>query len=212
MGPMAHDGGVTSPTLPPDPQPDSQPAFKPDQQPGPKPTGRKNARMGQTVGDMVRSLALVLALVGVLVLITYKSQQTEVRTVDVSATQTQAQRLATFPLLTLAVVDGLNATSVRWEPTAASGVDPVWHVGYVSEDEEYFQVSQSATTAEGFISEQTAGGLPAGQTATADGAWQRYETDKRRSLVRIDGPVTTIVSGTGSWDAITKAADSLSVQ
>jgi hypothetical protein len=209
---MAHDGGVTSPTLPPTPEPDSQSGAQQFPQPGPQPTGRRNARMGQTVGDMVRSLALVLALVGVLVLITYKSQQMEPRTVDVSSTQTQAQRQATFPLLTLTAIDGLDATSVRWEPTAASGTDPVWHVGYVAQGSEYLQVSQSATTAEGFISEQTAGGLPDSQTATADGAWQRYQTDKRRSLVRIDGPVTTIVSGTASWDAITKAASSLSAQ
>ena len=204
MGAMAHDGGVTSPTLPPNSQP--------DQQPGPQPTGRRNARMGQTVGDMVRSLALVLALVGVLVLITYQSQQPEARTVDVSSTQTQAQRQASFPLLTLAAIQGLEATSVRWQPTAESGTDPVWHVGYVAQGSEYLQVSQSATTAEGFISEQTAGGLPAGETMTADGTWQRYQTDKRRSLVRFDGPVTTIVSGTASWDDITKAAGSLSAQ
>ncbi|CAB4917129.1 MAG: DUF4245 family protein [Actinobacteria bacterium] len=175
----------------------------------PRPTGRRNARLGQTVGDMVRSLAVVLAIVGILVLVTYQSQQQEIRTVDVASVAAQAQRQAPFELLTWPAPQGAQATSVRWEPTEASGGIPVWHVGYLVDGGEYLQISQSATTEVGFVPEQTAGGQPAGESATGGQAWQRYETAKRRSLVSVDGGVTTVVSGTVTWPELEKAAGSV---
>ena len=144
-GAIAHDVTVTSTT--------------------PRPTGRRNARLGQTVGDMVRSLAVVLALVGVLVLVTYQSQQQEVRTVDVATVAAQAQRQAPFDLLVWPAPDGAQATSVRWQATEGSGGIPVWHLGYLVNGEDYLQISQSATTDVRFVPEQTAGGKAAGELA-----------------------------------------------
>ena len=186
---MAHDVTVTSTT--------------------PRPTGRRNARLGQTVGDMVRSLAVVLALVGVLVLVTYQSQQQEVRTVDVSAVAAQAQRQAPFDLLVWAAPEVAQATSVRWQATEGSGGIPVWHLGYLVNGEDYLQISQSATAEAGFVPEQTAGGQPTGEVRVGAVPWQRYETAKRRSLVSIESGITTIVSGTQGWAALEAAAADL---
>ena len=189
MAAMAHDVRVSSTT--------------------PRPTGRRNARLGQTVGDMVRSLAVVLALVGVLVVVTYQSQKQEVRTVDVTTAATQAQRQATFDLLTLPARDGAAATSVRWQPTEGSGGIPVWHLGYLVDGSDYLQIAQSTTTDARFVPEQTAGGQPAGEAAIGGVQWQRYEQEKRRSLISIDGGVTTVVSGTLAWPELEKAAGSV---
>lgn len=186
---MAHDVTVTSTT--------------------PRPTGRRNARLGQTVGDMVRSLAVVLALVGVLVLVTYQSQQQEVRTVDVATVAAQAQRQAPFDLLVWPAPDGAQATSVRWQATEGSGGIPVWHLGYLVNGEDYLQISQSATTDVRFVPEQTAGGKAAGELAIGDARWQRYEQPNRRSLVGIEAGVTTVVSGTLDWPTLEKAAGSI---
>lgn len=162
--------------------------------------------MGQTVGDMVRSLAVVLALVGVLVVVTYQSQQQEVRTVDVTTMAAQSQRQAPFDLLIWSAPASAQATSVRWQATEGSGGVPVWHLGYLVDGTDYLQISQSFTTDGRFVPEQTAGGEPVGEVTIGGQAWQRYEQAKRRSLVGIAGGVTTIVSGTQGWAAIEAAA------
>lgn len=183
---MAHDWPVSSTT--------------------PRPTGRKNARLGQTVGDMVRSLAIVLAVVGLLVAVTYQSQSGQVREVDVAAAQVQAQRQAPFELLTWPGGPQAQATSVRWQATERSGGEPVWHVGYLVDGADYLQVSQSETTEAGFVPEQTSGGQPQGEVALDGVGWQRYESTSRRSLVAIQGGVTTVVSGTLAWPLVEAAA------
>ena len=175
----------------------------------PRPTGRRNARLGQTVGDMVRSLAIVLALVGVLVAVTYTSQSTDVRSVDVATAQAQAQRQAPFDLRTWTPGTGDVATSVRWQATAASGSIPVWHLGYLIDGTEYLQVAQSATTEAGFVPEQTAGGKPQGEVSLGGVRWLRFEARERRSLVGIEDGVTTVVSGTLPWSEIEAAATSV---
>lgn len=175
----------------------------------PRPTGRRNARLGQTVGDMVRSLAVVLALVGVLVVVTYQSQQQETRTVDVASVAAQAQRQAPFDVLTWSTPAGALATSVRWQATEGSGGVPVWHLGYLIDGSDYLQISQSATTDSRFVPEQTAGGKPIGETSIGGTTWQRYEQPKRRSIVGVDGGVTTIVSGTQGWSALEAVAADL---
>ncbi len=158
---------------------------------------------------MVRSLAVVLALVGVLVLVTYQSQQQEVRTVDVATVAAQAQRQAPFDLLLWPAPGDAQATSVRWQATEGSGGIPVGHLGYLVNGEDYLQISQSATTDVRFVPEQTAGGKAAGELAIGDARWQRYEQPNRRSLVGIEAGVTTVVSGTLDWPALEKAAGSI---
>ena len=175
----------------------------------PRPTGRRNARLGQTVGDMVRSLAIVLALVGLLVAVTYQSQTAEVRSIDVATAQAQAQRQAPFDLVTWTPGPGDAATSVRWQATEGSGGIPVWHVGYLVDGREYLQVAQSKTAEAGFIPEQASGGTPQGEVVAGGVRWQRYESEGRRSLVSVEGGVTTVVSGTLAWPGIEAAAGAL---
>lgn len=83
------------------------------------------------------------------------------------------------------------------------------HAGFVVEGSQYLQVSQAAVDRPAFIDEQTAGGMLVGEQLVGTNEWERYETPERRSLVRTADGVTTIVSGTVSWDALVEAADSL---
>ena len=98
---------------------------------------------------------------------------------------------------------------MRWQATEGSGGIPVWHVGYLVDGSEYLQVSQSAATDAGFVPEQTAGGKPGGEVSIGGVRWQRYETDKRRSLVAIEDGVTTVISGTPNWSEVEAAAESV---
>ena len=128
---------------------------------------------------------------------------------------TLASNQAAFPVL---VVDSDDQpTSVRWESTPASDGQLVWHVGYVTDDDQYLQLSQSLAESEQYLTEQTSEGvvledyadLPAlVQDLTAEG-WvplEGQDSDPRRSLLRTNDGSTTVISGTGSWGQIGEAA------
>ena len=167
-----------------------------------RPTGRRNARLAQTVRDMVLSLVVVLAVVGLVMVITWSPQPEAVKRVDTAPMLAVATQQAGFPVVDPSTIEGLVPTSVRWEPTAASLGAPVWHVGGVYRDDAYLQVAQAASTEPELILEQTSAGQPIG-TIDIDGqAWEQRESTDRRSLVRTDGGVVTIVSGTVPWDEL----------
>ena len=165
----------------------------------------------QNIGDMIRSMAVVLAVVGAILLVTWRPQPDPVREVSLEPLVTFASSQADFPVL---VVEGdAQPTSVRWEPTEASDGQMVWHVGYVTSDDQYLQLSQSVAASDLYVAEQTIDGVPLAdisdlptivQQLTAEG-WIPVETtaaEPRRSLVRIEDGSTTILSGTGTWSEL----------
>ena len=181
----------------------------------PEPTGRRNRGLRQSIGDMLRSMAVVLAVVGAILLVTWRPQPAAVKEVSLEPLVTMASNQAAFPVL----VVGLEAqpTSVRWESTEASDGEFVWHVGYITENGEYLQLSQSLAENQQYLEEQTAEGvmledyadLPSVvQTLTSQG-WVPFEsadTDPRRSLVSTTDGFTTVISTTGGWADAGEAA------
>ena len=181
----------------------------------PEPTGRPMRGLRQNVGDMIRSMAVVLAVVGAILLVTWRPQPDPIREVSLEPLVSFASSQADFPVV---VVDTeARATSVRWESTEGSDGELVWHVGYVTPDEQYLQLSQSRADSDTYIAEQTVEGvrlsdyaeLPAlVQGLTAEG-WvplANGNVDVRRSLLRTNDGSTTILSGTGTWSDLGDAA------
>lgn len=150
------------------------------------------------MGDMVRSLVVVLAVVGALLLVTYRPQPDPIRQVDPAPMLALARAQAEFPVLAPVGIAGLRPTSARWEVTEQSRPEPAWHIGYVTEETEYIQVGQSASTSAGYVDDQTSGGQPAGTRSIDGEAWLEYVAPERTSLVRIGPASTTVVSGTVS--------------
>lgn len=184
----------------------------------PEPTGRPMRGLRQNVGDMVRSMVVVLAVVGAILLVTWRPQPDPIREVSLEPLVSFASSQADFPVF---VVDTeAQPTSVRWESTQGSDGELVWHIGYVTPDEQYLQLSQSRADSETYIAEQTNEGvrlseyseLPAiVQELTVEG-WVPFENDSdgaRRSLMRTNDGSTTIISGTGDWSDLGDAARSL---
>lgn len=175
-----------------------------------QPTGRRNPRMRQTVWDMVRSMAVVLAAVFLIVLLAWRPQPEAVKVVDPNPVLALAAAQAQFPVLApTGLPEGWRPTSARWQPTEDSESAPVMHVGYVTPDDAYAQVSQSTARSAKFLDEQTAGGRAVGEQDVAGTSWERWETADRRSLVLGTGPSVTIVSGTGTWEELAGLAASL---
>ena len=161
---------------------------------------------------MVRSMALVLVVVGILVWLSRSSQTEQVKAVDTAPLLAVAVATAPFPVVMPSSTTGLTPTSVRLEPTEESRPEVVWHVGFVTDDTQYLQLSQSKATNASYVDEQTASGR-VGETVQVGGrGWTRYETPDRRSLVSTAGGVTTIVSGTVAWPRLEAFAASLAPQ
>ena len=181
----------------------------------PEPTGRPMRGLRQNVGDMIRSRVVVLAVVGAILLVTWRPQPDPVREVSLEPLVSFASSQASFPVF---VVDSpAQPTSVRWESTEGSDGKMVWHIGYVTDDDQYLQLSQSLADSPTYLAEQTIDGvlledyadLPASvQQLTSEG-WmplQNDDEDPRRSLLRTNDGSTTILSGTGEWSELAEAA------
>lgn len=165
--------------------------------------------MRQTVGDMVRSMGLVLALIAVILLVTLRPQPEAVKVVDPTQVLIAARTLAPFTVVVPEGLTGYQVTSARWQETPASAGQPVLHLGYVTPETQYVQVSQSVADSVKFIEEQTAGGIAADRVSIEGTAWQRYESPERQSLVRVGAGVTTVVSGTTTEGELERVVHSL---
>ena len=175
-----------------------------------EPTGRRNAHLRKTVGDMVRSMAVVLAIVFLMVLLAWRPEPDPITVVDIAPAVSLAGSQAAFPVSApTGLPPGWRPTSARWEPTAESTSLPVLHLGYVTPAEAYAQVSQSTAATTAYVVEQTSAGVPSGTQEVAGTVWERFDGDPRRSLMRTDGGVVTIVSGTADWDELVALAASL---
>lgn len=174
----------------------------------PVPTGKSNARMKQTVGDMVRSMAVVLAVVAALMLVTWRPDPDPVRVVDTVPITNLAVSRAGFPIL-IPTLNDLRATSVRWEPTIESGDVPVWHIGYVTPEDQYLQITQSTVSDPEYLKEQTLRGEITDIISINGSDWQTYVAENETALVNMDDGITTVVRGTGSQADVMKAVESL---
>jgi Protein of unknown function (DUF4245) len=116
---------------------------------------------------------------------------------------------APYPILApVGLSERWRATSVRYEPDETA---TTWHLGFVTPQDAYAGVEQSDGRPSNFIQEMTnAGGLEG--TREIDGfTWQRWlrESKGQRSLVLTQDNVTTIVTGTASWDELHELASAL---
>lgn len=172
-----------------------------------RPTGRPNARLRQTVRDMVLSLAVVLAAIAVIWIITWRPTPDPVRVIDPLPALSLARAQADYPVLYPTDLDtAWRPTSARWEITASSQPDPAWHVGFVTPEDAYAQIGQSASDDATYVADQVGAAEPAGEWQ----GWLRYESADQRALVRIDDGVTTVVSGTAPWPTLQLLAERLS--
>ena len=151
---------------------------------------------------MVLSLIVVLAVVGIIIGITWRPEPEAVKRVDTASLLSVASQQADYALVDPGALADFVPTSVRWEPTSASLGIPAWHVGGVYRDDAYLQVSQAATLASDFVVDASAGGQPTGSVEIEGVSWEQRESGDRRSLVLQRDGVTTIVSGTLSWDEL----------
>lgn len=153
-------------------------------------------------------MAVVLAVVAAILLVTWRPDPDPVRVVDVDPLIIVATSQAEFPIV-VPTLPGLRPTSVRWEPTTESEGDPVWHVGYVTQTDQYLEITQSTASSPEFLLAETGQGEFQG-TIDIDGQqWQSFASTVGDSLVNVSGEVITIVQGTGAQAELIAGVQSL---
>ena len=153
-------------------------------------------------------MAVVLAVVGALLLVTWRPDPDPVRVVDIDPLVIVAIAQADYPIV-VPTLPGLRPTSVRWEPTEESGEIAVWHVGYVTEGDQYLEITQSTASDPLFLERETGNGEISGLIDIDGQQWQYFTAGTGNSLVGLSGGVTTIVQGTGTESELTQAVRSL---
>ncbi|MFH0242539.1 DUF4245 domain-containing protein [Streptomyces sp. HK10] len=173
----------------------------------------ENKRGRQTARDMVLSLLVILLGAGfVYLLVPHDDSLDPVRPVGYDVELATARRAAPYPVAAPAgLPDTWRATSVGYKRQSDLGA--VWHLGFMDPDDQYAAVEQSDGEPEKFIGSVTHGAEPADRTQRAGGEeWERYEGAKYDALVRRESGVTTVVTGTASFESLARLAAALEAE
>ena len=173
-----------------------------ENQPKTIPVERKRGR--ETVLDMVRSMGVLAIFVAFILVITWRPlpDSNPVKAVDAVAVATGSQSRAGFPLLVMAMPNGWTATSARLEAAPADESKHVWHIGYVTDSNNYFEVEQTDTTLiDKFIESYTGGGKADDVVASADLKWDVYAVTDATVFVYRGREYTVVVRADDRGDA-----------
>jgi Protein of unknown function (DUF4245) len=164
----------------------------------------------KTPRDMVLSLGVILLLIGVFMALTPRRHYDAVREIDYSSALRDARAVAPFHVR---APEGLpprwRATSVRYDGDVDGSAQ--WHLGYVSPQDQYVGLEETDGPARAFIYSLSNRGLADGATLVNGVVWDRYLRNSRdvRTLARSDGGVTTVVTGTASYEELGEFAAAL---
>lgn len=161
---------------------------------------------------MVLSVLMVLGAVLFVAFFTFKPTDNTVRTVEYQATVAAATKTGPFPpAVPTPVPAGWQATSARYRVSATDPNLATWHLGFYIEGDEYAAVGQSNGRSDEFIPEVTGKGKSEGTQDVNGQEWVRYVSPEsgHRSLVLKQDQLTTVVTGTLSYEALGQMAASL---
>ncbi len=152
-----------------------------------------SSRGNPAIGDILRSVAvlgaLILAVWGFGQLFTNTPDQ-KITPIDYVATVDSARPLAEFDLLAPKELPaGWVATSARFTPSS-------WHLGVVTDDEQYVGLEQSQVSADQLVAKYAKGSTPAGTVSIAGTTWDLHDGPGGDvTYVHTDAGVTTLVTG-----------------
>lgn len=164
-----------------------------------------------SLGDMVRSILVIGALLFGLAGLGYWFQvkpDDKVQAVDYVTAVKAARGDAQFDVLAPASLPkGWKATTVRYE----SGARGHWHLGVMTDKGEYIGLEESGIGTQRAIESFAPDTKAKGNTTVAGQSWQLRQSKRgETTLVREDGDITIIVTGTASLAVIEDYATSLS--
>lgn len=173
-----------------------------------------SSRGNPDIGDILRSVAaigvILLALFGFGKLFT-QTPEDPVSAIDYQQTLQQVRTTTDIDVLAPpALPEGWRATSARFEP-GSPGEDGSWHLGVITDDDEYLGVEQSQLSVRNAVERWAAGSEEAGSAQVAGQVWSvRAGPRDRTTYVVREGDRTTLVTGTVPPDELESYISSLS--
>jgi hypothetical protein len=183
----------TQPTQPTTPAPDAEPA-----------TSEAPEALAATPGGPSRVLVLsLLAVLLILIAIIPLRHDGAVAPVDYRDELARARADAPYHVLAPdRLPAGWLVTRAAYDPDVSGAT--TWHLGLITPGGRYAGVAQSNGPWRLFEMRQSNRGLPHGEISVDGKLWRRQYRKERdiRTLVRMSGGVTTVVSGTASYDEL----------
>ena len=171
-------------------------------------SGTGSSRGNPSMGDIARSVAvlgaIILALFAIGRLVTVTPDE-PTRAVDYRSAVESSRTVADFELLAPdSLPEGWRATSVRFEQDS-------WHLGVLTDDDEYVGLEQVAATPQRAVERFAKGSRVYAKTVVAGESWS-LRTGPRDDLtyVRRDGDMTIVVIGTAPRVVMERYISSLS--
>jgi hypothetical protein len=161
---------------------------------------------------MLRSLAVVLAFIAAIWLLSLFSRSPTpdpVPTIDYTAQLQAARQTAPYDVLAPTPLPrGWRATSVS---ATGDSTGFTWQMGFLTGQTEYVELEQSNVNPAAFVAAETEGSSADGTTLVEGERWQRRADPgaDKRSLVRVDSGVATVVTGTLGYPGLVEFASSL---
>jgi hypothetical protein len=164
---------------------------------------------GGLVGALIVSVAL-MALVALITVLHSRGTDDPTPPYDYSGDLTSAREGAPFEVLApSSLPDGWYATSAD---STKTGPVFTWHLGLITDQDEYVGLDQSNEASTSFIAASTKADQP-GDPVEIDGqTWQTLTSGEETALVLVSRgsmPVSTVVTGTASEDELVDFAGSL---
>lgn len=163
-----------------------------------------------SLADMLRSIfvigLLILALAGLGVWFQVRPE-TKVQAVDYATAAKAARGVSSFKILTpSSLPNGWKATTVRY----AAGAKGSWHLGVLTDDGKYVGLEQTGAGILTALQDYSPDTTPRGTSAIGGFTWQvRQSTNGETTLVREEGGITIIVTGTAAKSVLETYAASL---
>ena len=178
------------------------------------------AKKPATTGDLIRSLVVIIVpLVLITLFFTRTPGDHPVSVVDWRPVAAAARSEAPYPVLApVNLPPGWRAVQATWvktgEPYMNGDPSPrnLWKLGFLTSDNVFVGLTQGDRQPDDLIKDQTAAGVPDGQSVVGDQTWQRLlgSDGHTRSIVESTPKVTTIVSGDLPYEALETYAGILS--
>lgn len=168
---------------------------------------------------MVISMAVILLPI---VLISWIFTRTPpdgpVRVVDWQPVLAQSRQVAPYALLgPVGLPPTWVATKAEWATTGQPAVNReaapgnTWQLGMLTPDKVYVSLTQRDAAGPALIAQISRDGRQDGASSIGGASWTRWVSgdDRTRTLSRVDGGVTTVVSGDLSYDGLDAFASTL---
>lgn len=172
----------------------------------PRPAGSRRSGML----DMAISLGLLLAIIGVVLFVQQRDGKA-IKVIDPSATYAGARHVATYQVRTpQGLPAGWRPTSVRTERPETGRL--TLHVGFVTPKGKYAQLVESDLRRPQLITAQLGDDArPSGSVLVGNDTWQQFPAPREgdRAIVRSQGAVTFVVSGSAGLDELKRLAAAL---